>query len=106
MTGSVKSDLKEGQMFRGDISHAIAACALRMDGYRYMETVYPELCIEGFPNFHALATPVTETLTLHPDPNNNFAVFFRLNRSFHFGGEHLTKYRQEHVAYDHLFLAL
>jgi hypothetical protein len=106
MTDSVKSDLKERQMFRGDIDQAIATCALRMDGYRYMETVYPELCLGGFPSFHSLATPLVETLTLHPDLNDNFAIFFWLNRSFHFGGEHLTKYSRDHIAYDHLFLAL
>jgi hypothetical protein len=77
-----------------------------MDGYRYMETVHPELCREEFPDFRSLATPVVETLTLHPDLNDNFAVFFWLNRYFHWAGENLTKYSRDHIAYDHLFLSL
>jgi hypothetical protein len=106
MIDGVKSDLRERQMFREDIDYAIATCALRIDGYRYMETVYPELCRGELPDFHALTAPVVETLTLHPDLNDNFAVFFWLNRTFHWGDAHLTKYSQEHIAYDHLFLAL
>jgi len=41
MTDSVKSDLKVGQIFREDINYAVGTCALRMDGYRYMETISP-----------------------------------------------------------------
>jgi hypothetical protein len=106
MADGVNSDRKEKHMLQEDITFAIATCALRMDGYRYMETVYPELCREGSPNFSSVATPVVDTLTLHPDLNDNFAVFFWLNRSFNWGGEHLTKYSRDQIAYDHLFLSL
>jgi hypothetical protein len=106
MNYSVRSDLKEGHTFRTDIEEAIGACALRMDGYRYMERVHPELCQASFPDFAPLVGPVVETLTFHPDLNDNFAVFFWLQRSFRMGGEHLTKYCPDHIAYDHLFLAL
>ena len=41
MTDSVKSDLKVGQIFREDINYAVGTYALRMDGYRYMETISP-----------------------------------------------------------------
>ena len=58
------------------------------------------------PHFAPLVDPVVETLTLHENLNDNFAAFFFLNRSFHWGGEHLTKYSRDHIAYDHLFLAL
>ena len=48
-----------------------------------------------------------DTLSFHPDLNGDFAVFFALQRSLHkWGGEHLTKYSREHVAYDHPFLML
>jgi hypothetical protein len=33
-------------------------------------------------------------------------VFFWLQRCFRWSGEHLTKYCRDHIAYDHLFLAL
>lgn len=89
-----------------DIELAIAVCALRMDGYLYMERVHPELCRASLPDFAPLVDPVVETLTLHADLNDNFAAFFFLNRSFHWGGEHLTKYSRDRIAYDHLFLAL
>ena len=89
-----------------DIEQAIAVCALRMDGYRYMESLHPEFCGESMPHFAPLVDPVVETLTLHENLNDNFAAFFFLNRSFHWGGEHLTKYSRDHIAYDHLFLAL
>ena len=71
-----------------------------------MERVHPELCQASFPDFAPLVDPVVETLTLHADLNDNFAVFFWLQRSFRSGGEHLTKYCPDHIAYDHLFLAL
>ena len=63
-------------MFRGDIEEAIGACALRMDGYRYMETVHPELCRESLPEFAPLVDPIVETLTLRADLNDDFATFF------------------------------
>jgi hypothetical protein len=53
-----------------------------------------------------LVAPVVETLTLHPEPNDNLAAFFWLQRTFQWGSGHLTKYSPDHLAYDHLFLAL
>lgn len=106
MNYSVGSDLEKGQRFRTDIELAIDYCALRMDGYRYMERVHPQLCRESSHDFAPLVNPVLETLTLHPDLNDNFAVFFWLQRCFRWSGEHLTKYCRDHIAYDHLFLAL
>jgi hypothetical protein len=106
MNHSVRYDLKAGQMFRPDIEQAIGVCALRMDGYRYMERAHPELCKDSVPNFIPLVAPVVETLTLHPEPNDNLAAFFWLQRSFHWVGWNLTKYSPDHLAYDHLFLAL
>jgi hypothetical protein len=58
-------------------------------------------------SFSALVEPLVETLSFHTDLNDNLAVFFALQRFLHkWGGEHLTKYSREHVAYDHLFLML
>jgi hypothetical protein len=106
MNYSVATDLEKGQRFRTDIELAIDYCALRMDGYRYMERVHPELCRESSHDFAPLVGPVVETLPLHPDLNDNFAVFFWLQRCFRWSREHLTKYCRDHIAYDHLFLAL
>jgi hypothetical protein len=80
-------------------------CALRFDGYRYLEVVHPKLSKET--NFSPLVEPLVETLSFHSDLNDNFAAFFALQRYLHrWGGERLTKYSREHVAYDHLFLML
>jgi hypothetical protein len=106
MNYTVIPDLKEAQRFRTDIELAIDTCALRMGGYRYMERAHPEFCRESFPDFGELVRPVVDTLTFNPDLNYNFAVFFALQRSFRWAGEHLTKYSPDHIAYDHLFLAL
>jgi hypothetical protein len=48
------------------------------------------------------------TVTVRADlkAGHNFAAFFWLQRSFRWGGEHLTKYSVAQIAYDHLFLAL
>ena len=48
-----------------------------------------------------------KSLTLHVKQEDNLAAFFALQRFLHkWGGEHLTKYADEHIAYDFLFLHL
>jgi len=54
-----------------------------------------------------VAQPIIDSLVLHKDENANFAAFFALQRGLHkWGGEYLTKYSKEHIAYDFLFLHL
>lgn len=44
---------------------------------------------------------------MHSSNNDNFAAFFGLQRFLHkWRGEYLTKYSEEHIAYDFLFLHL
>jgi hypothetical protein len=93
--------LRRSKAFDDDITEAMLLCALRFDGYSYLEVVHPKLSKET--NF----SPLVETLSLHSDLNDNFAAFFALQRYLHkWGGARLTKYSREHVAYDHLFLML
>jgi hypothetical protein len=54
-----------------------------------------------------LNQPVIKSLTLYEDELKNFTVFFALQRYlFKWGGERLTKYSAEHLAFDFLFLHL
>ncbi|MBF2073005.1 MAG: hypothetical protein IGS50_04475 [Synechococcales cyanobacterium C42_A2020_086] len=51
--------------------------------------------------------PWRDVRTLHSSNNDNFAALFGLQRFLHkWGGEYLTKYSKEHIAYDFLFLHL
>ena len=101
----VEEDLRRSKHFNGDIIEAMLVCALRFDGYRYLEVVHRELSKET--DFSPLVGPLVDTLSFHTDPNDNFAAFFALQRFLHkWGGEHLTKYSREHMAYDRLFLML
>ena len=46
-------------------------------------------------------------MILFKDINKNLAAFFGLQRYLHkWGGEYLTEYAEEHIAYDFLFLHL
>ena len=97
----VEEDSRRSKAFDDDVTEAMLVCALRFDGYSYLEVVHPKLSKET--NF----SPLVETLSFHGDLNDNFAVFFALQSYLHkWGGECLTKYSREHWAYDHLFLML
>jgi len=86
------------------VTDAMNLCALRFDGYAFLESLQNT----GTPvEFSDLLEPVVKSLILHPDQNRNFAAFFALQRFlFKWGGEHLTAYSSEHIAYDFLFLHL
>lgn len=85
--------------FSDEVREAQSVCALRFDGYKYVDIVGIEL--------NALTKPIVQSLTLFEENNRNFAAFFGLQRYLHkWGGEYLTKYADEHITYDFLFLHL
>jgi len=89
------------------ISRAMSTCALRFDGYKYEDVAgIAEPGITGA-SLRRLIDPIVQTRILHADDDMNFAAFFGLQRYLHkWGGEYLTKYADEHIAYDFLFLHL
>jgi len=93
--------------FPEDITDAMSTCALRFDGYKYEEfsgLSEPNVILLGLSR---LFEPIVKTLMLYADDNMNFAAFFGLQRYLHkWGGEYCTKYDDEHIAYDFLFLHL
>lgn len=93
--------------YPSDITEALSTCALRFDGYAYVATVARSGSSEGAIDLSHVVGVVVESLRLHDNLNDNFAAFFGLQRYLHkWGGEHLTKYSAEHIAYDFLFLHL
>jgi len=82
-------------------------CALRFLGYEYEIAVgISSQAITGA-GLSKLIQPVVESLLLHESDNDNFAAFFGLQRYLgKWGGDHLTKYAEEHLAFDFLFLHL
>lgn len=90
-------------VFPDEVTHAQTLCALRFLGYEY-ESAVLRSAGGGFPG---LTQPIVQSFVLHTDQNTNFAAFFALQRFLHkWGGEYLTKYADEHLAYDFLFLHL
>ena len=89
--------------FPDEMRRAESTCALRFMGYEYAEAAGVEET-GGLPSF---AQPIINSLVLHSEQNANFAAFFALQRGLHkWRGEHCTKYSEEHIAYDFLFLHL
>jgi hypothetical protein len=93
------------ESFPDDITEAMTVCALRFDGYKFEDSLGETETTGG--RLQAMGEPVIRDLALHDDVNFNFGAFFGLQRCLHkWGGEYLTKYSDEHVAYDFLFLHL
>lgn len=93
--------------FSSDISKAQTTCALRFQGYEYEKSLGVSLNRETGEGLSKFTAPVVDSLTLHSSINDNFAAFFGLQRYLHkWGGEYSTKYSEEHIAYDFLFLHL
>ena len=89
--------------FPDEMRKAESTCALRFSGYEYVESTGVEI----MGGLSSLAQPIIDSLVLHADENGNFAAFFALQRGLHkWGGERCTKYSEEHIAYDFLFLHL
>lgn len=99
---AVNAPEKDLDFSRG-VEQAQITCALRFMGYEY-ETAKVG---KGELLLYKLVEPIEKTLTLHPNNDDNFAAFFALQRFlFKWGGEKLTKYSDEHIAFDFLFLHL
>lgn len=92
--------------FPEEVTECQIARALRFDGYAYENRNGPDPEATGAV-LQRLAEPIIASLTLHQDQEQNFAAFFGLQRFlFKWGGEYLTKYTDEHLAFDFLFLHL
>lgn len=88
-------------------TEAQSICALRFQGYEYVHSINTAASKATGGYLAELIKPVVEELTLHSSNNDNFAALFGLQRFLHkWGGEYLTKYSKEHIAYDFLFLHL
>jgi len=93
--------------YPAEVSEVQCICALRFAGYEYEELILSKISDGSANNMPALNRPVIDSLTLYDDNLKNFTVFFALQRFlFKWGGERLTKYSQEHIAFDFLFLHL
>ena len=93
--------------FPSEITDALSTCALRFDGYAFVAALQREGGDAAQIDLPQLADAVSRDLRLHDNLNYNFAAFFALQRYLHkWGGEYLTKYADEHIAYDFLFLHL
>src|SRR6188768_2125727 len=92
-------------IFPSRVIESQTACALRFNGYEY-----EKFTCNADPTgaeFAKLIDPVVKTLQLHSNQNDNHAAFFGLQRHLNkWGGEYLTNYSDEHIAYDFLFLHL
>lgn len=83
----------------------LITCALRFDGYRYAEASGLDGPEGEGPGLAALSVPLVKSLELYPNPLDNFAAFFALQRFLYkWGGEHLTAFSREHLALRFLFL--
>jgi hypothetical protein len=77
-----------------------SCCALRFAGYEYESESPDDRSLE-------LNRPVIDQLLFHEKVEDNMLVFFRLQRFLcKWGGERLTEYSDERIAFDHLFLRL
>lgn len=90
-----------------EVQHAQDVCALRFQGYEYVVAVGISIPASTGAGLSKLIQPVVESLIMHESENDNFAAFFGLQRFLgKWGGDRLTKYAAEHVAFDFLFLHL
>lgn len=87
--------------FPPEVSNIQNICALRFEGWEYINNFIGEdRLVEVLNDFK-------KTLVILPRELDNFALYFALQRYLgKWGGERLTKYAQEHYAFDFLFLHL
>ncbi len=87
-----------------DVADTIMVCALRFDGYKWLEA---KLGRGAAHDFTPWTQPVIETLEVHSTLEENFVAFFALQRWLHkWGGEMLPESAPDHTAYRFLFLHL
>lgn len=88
---------------RDDVIETMHVCALRFDGFAWLQTKTRD----GQLDFSPFMEPLMQTLTFHEDTEANFAAFFALQRClFKWGGERLPLSAPEHTAFRFLFLHL
>ena len=93
--------------FPEEITEAQTVCALRFLGYEYEKASGLEVPHSTGGGLSKLIEPIVRSRVLYTEQNANFAAFFGLQRFLHkWGGEYLTKYSDQHLAYDLLFLHL
>lgn len=79
----------------------LMTCALRFDGWQYEI----DMGLENNGGLQSLVEPILEGRRLHPDPNDNLAAFFGIQRYLYkWGGDRLAPHSREHVAFRLLFL--
>ncbi|MBE7436937.1 MAG: hypothetical protein HS115_00675 [Spirochaetales bacterium] len=99
--------MKDYSYFPSVIDQAMSVCALRFAGYEFENRVLRAIPGETGGSLYRTMKPLVRSLRFYKDEPRNFAVFFCLQRGLHkWGGEYLTKYSQDHLAYDLLFLHL
>lgn len=87
------------------VSEIIDCCALRFDGYSYMDVAHQENWLPPEVDFPALNKQIIQSRTFYADEDKNAAVFFALQRYLgKWGGEHLPESSAERVAYKLLYL--
>jgi len=90
-------------LFSDALNETMQICALRFDGYQWLETMRSD----GELNFAQWTVPLVDNLTFHEDETANFATFFALQRFLgKWGGEMLPLSAPEHTAFCFLFLHL
>ena len=85
------------------VQNTMITCALRFDGYRWLEAT------KGHDphDFRPWTVPLVQSLRLHPTDAENFATYFALQRwLFKWGGEMQAESAAGHTAFRFLFLHL
>lgn len=89
------------------VMEIIDYCALRFDGYTYLETAQRENMLPKDIGFPELNKPIIEDHAFYSDSNRNAAVFFALQRFLgKWGGEQLPESSPERIAFKLLYLRL
>ncbi len=106
---SLATDQGDSQLtwFPDEIRVIQDTCALRFLGYQYENGALRRGDCGGARSLAELSRELIDSLAFYQDDLKNFAVFFALQRGLgKWGGERLTKYSNEHYAFDFLFLHL
>jgi 5-methylcytosine-specific restriction enzyme subunit McrC len=99
------SETSEPDCFR--MAEIINCCALRFDGYAFLEDAHQKEIIPKAVGFPELNVPIVKKRKLYPENEKNAAVFFALQRFLcKWGGEQLPESSNERIAFNLLYLHL
>ncbi|MCC6355232.1 MAG: hypothetical protein IT577_15175 [Verrucomicrobiae bacterium] len=85
------------------VQNTMITCALRFDGYRWLEATQGR----DPHDFRPWTVPLVQSLRLHPTDAESFATYFALQRwLFKWGGEMQSQSAAGHTAFRFLFLHL